>query len=99
VSSAFPKDIVTRIAGDFGESQVEDVCRRLAAGVSGSGNGTRERHMRCVVFLSEGSLDKLETYIDMCLLDPRDVIVAAEYDVEGDAYVRVRDFDAPFDSP
>jgi hypothetical protein len=55
--------------------------------------------MRCVVFLSEGSLDKLETYIDMCLLDPRDVIVAAEYDVEGDQYVRVRDFDAPFDSP
>lgn len=56
------------------------------------------RVARCIVFAAQGSLGKLASLIELANLDPRDAIVAGEYDANLD---RLRDLSSSFliDSP
>ncbi len=55
------------------------------------------RILRCVLFLAEGSLERLRYYIEVVNTDYRDVIFWAEYvDLKSEQPRRVRDFNRPF---
>ena len=67
---------------------------RIPAGLA---NGTRPRHLRCILYLAKGDKTKLERYIEMCLADTRDVMLSAEYETDSNSrLVRKRDFAKPF---
>ena len=52
-----------------------------------------DRILRCIVFVANGDLNRLEKAIDLAREDYRDLIVWAEYDEKNQ---RVRDFSNPF---
>jgi uncharacterized protein YbaA (DUF1428 family) len=52
-----------------------------------------DRIVRCIVFVANGDLNRLEKAIDLAREDYRDLIVWAEYDEKNQ---RVRDLSNPF---
>ena len=52
-----------------------------------------DRILRCIVFVANGDLNRLEKAIDLAKTDYRDLIVLAEYDEKNE---RVRDLSNPF---
>ena len=52
-----------------------------------------DRILRCIVFVANGDLNRLEKAIDLAKTDYRDLILLAEYDVKNE---RVRDLSNPF---
>ena len=94
-----PADIRERVLRDFGPEQGEEIYRYLLEKIrDGLPNGTRPRHLRGILSLAKGDREMLEKSIELCLMDPRDLIVAAEYEMRSpDDYVRLRDFAKPFD--
>ncbi|QEG33258.1 hypothetical protein [Bythopirellula goksoeyrii] len=90
-----PSDITQRVIDDFGHEHATRILQHLLDKIpDGLANGTRHRHLRCILYLSEGDEVRLDEYIEMCLQDTRDVMLNAEY--EGKGLVRKRDFDRPF---
>ncbi len=98
-SAEVPDDIHRRVINDFGPELADDVYRYLLDRIpDGLPNGTRPRHLRCILYLAKGDRTLLDRYIDMCLRDTRDVMLHAEYETAPDSgLVRVRDFGKPFD--
>jgi hypothetical protein len=94
-----PDDIRDRVVRDFGPERADAVYRDLLDRIpDGLPNGTRPRHLRCVLFLANGDLAALDRAIELCLQDPRDAILHAEYSTDSPADpVRLRDFAKPFD--
>ena len=94
-----PNDIRQRVIADFGPDLADDIYRYLLDRIpAGLPNGTRPRHLRCVLYLAKGDRALLDRYIEMCLQDTRDVMINAEYETDSNArFVRVRDFGKPFD--
>lgn len=97
-SDELPDDIRQRVIHDFGPELADEVYRYLLDRVpDGLPNGTRPRHLRCILYLAKGDRAMLDRYIAMCLQDTRDVMLHAEYERESAAgFVRVRDFGKPF---
>jgi len=82
-------DILERIRSDFSAEEFEP-----AIGAMGVYSGPElSRVLRCIVYLSEGTLAKLRHFLEVAQLDYRDVIVCAEYDRRDQ---RVRDFTRGF---
>ena len=52
-----------------------------------------DRIVRCIVFLADGDLDRLEEALDLAKKNHRDLLVRAEYNEKND---RVRDLTQPF---
>lgn len=52
-----------------------------------------DRILRCIVFLANGDLDRLEEALDLAKKDYRDLIVRAEYNEKNE---QVRDLTHPF---
>ncbi|MBX6315523.1 MAG: hypothetical protein IRY99_21815 [Isosphaeraceae bacterium] len=98
-SDEVPDDIRQQVVDDFGPERADDVYRYLLDRIpDGLPNGTRPRHLRCILFLAKGDWALLDRYIELCLQDTRDVMLRAEYEtVPGSGFVRVRDFGEPFD--
>lgn len=97
-STGLPSDIRERVAQDFGSEQADEVYRYLLNQIPDNlANGTRRRHLRCILYLAHGDRTLLDQFIDLCRGDARDVMLAAEYeeDPEGEL-VRKRDFEKPF---
>lgn len=95
MSENLPNDITQRVLEDFGDEHATRILQHLIDRIPGGlANGTRHRHLRCILYLSEGDEVRLDEYIKMCLQDTRDVMLSAEYELEG--LVRKRDFDKPF---
>ena len=94
-----PSDIRQRVVSDFGQQRADEIYRYLLERIpSGLANGTRKRHLRCILFLAKGDKERLDRYIEMCLRDTRDVMLGAEYETARDSrLVRKRDFNKPFD--
>ena len=82
-------DILERIRGDFA---AEEIAPAIAAVGTYSGPEI-SRVLRCVLYLSEGALEKLKHFLAVAQLDHRDVIVFAEYDRSDQ---RVTDFTRGF---
>ena len=97
-SDELPDDIRQRVIHDFGPELADDVYRYLLDRIpDGLPNGTRPRHLRCILYLAKGDRTMLDRYIEMCLQDTRDVMLQAEYEMESAAgFVRVRDLGKPF---
>lgn len=97
--SEIPGDIWQRVVSDFGQQRADEIYSDLLARIpSGLANGTRPRHLRCILYLAQGDQERLDRYIEMCLRDTRDVMVGAEYESAADPeLVRKRDFNKPFD--
>ena len=93
-----PDDVRRRVIEDFGADLAEDIYRHLLDRIpAGLPNGTRPRHLRCILHLAKGDRASLDHYIEMCLQDPRDVMLNAEYELRPGSDVRVRDFGKAFD--
>ena len=97
-SDELPDDIRQRVIHDFGPELADEVYRCLLDRIpDGLPNGTRPRHLRCILYLAKGDRTLLDRYIEMCLQDTRDVMLQAEYEMESAAgFARVRDFERPF---
>jgi hypothetical protein len=94
-----PGDIRQRVTEDFGPERADEVYRYLLDRIpDGLPNGTRPRHLRCILSLARGDRAALDRYVELCLQDTRDVMLEAEYETRpGSGLVRVRDFGEPFD--
>lgn len=75
-----------RIANDFGD-RADAAIARIEAMLVEFQRVYKEpaspRIIRCVLHLSSGNLDSLDRHIDACLTDYRDIILWAEYDIDG----------------
>lgn len=93
-----PPDIRQRIVDDFGDSDADEIYEHLLDRIpAGLPNGTRSRHLRCILYLAAGDRHLLEEAIKLCLSDPRDVMLQAEYENGPRGGLnRMRDFDRPF---
>jgi hypothetical protein len=93
-----PPDIRQRVSDDFGAEAADEVYSYLLQRIpDGLPNGTRPRHLRCILYLAGGDREKLDYYIKMCLEDTRDVMLNAEYAHPASANPRrVRNFAKPF---
>jgi hypothetical protein len=91
-------DIRQRVIDDFGPEEGEGIYRYLLARIpDGLPNGTRPRHLRCILYLAKGDKALLDKWIEMCLQDTRDVMLYAEYEPDSAGeLVRKRDFGQPF---
>src|SRR5262245_114910 len=98
-SDEVPSDIRQRVINDFGPERADDVYRYLLQRIpDGLPNGTRPRHLRCILYLAKGDRTLLDRCIEMCLQDTRDVMLNAEYETDSNArLIRVRDLGKPFD--
>lgn len=98
-SNEVPSDIRQRVLADFGAENGDTVYRYLLDRIpEGLPNGTRPRHLRCILYLAKGDRALLDRSIEMCLQDTRDVMLNAEYESgPGSELVQVRDFAKPFD--
>jgi hypothetical protein len=98
-SDGVPIDIRQRVINDFGLELADNIYRYLLDRIpDGLLNGTRPRHLRCILYLAKGNRPLLDRYIEMCLEDTRDVMLNAEYETDSNSrFVRVRDFGKPFD--
>lgn len=95
----FKEDISQRIKHDFNDS-AEKVFEILIAAISKTDYLKTDRIIRCIIFLSQGDLDKLEHNIAIAISDPRDIMLYAEYENLDDKdfkYKRVRDFNKTFE--
>jgi hypothetical protein len=93
-----PKDIRQRVVKDFGPELANSIYSYLLDRIpDGLANGTRPRHLRCILYLAKGDKTLLDRYIEMCLQDTRDVMLQAEYETDANSrHVRKRDFAKPF---
>ena len=86
---ALPRDILYRINRDFAADHAQTVIDLLSCY-----NGPeRDRVLRCVLHLADGSLERLEASLKTAYMDYRDIIYFAEYDTHDQ---RLHDFTEPF---
>ena len=89
-------DILTQIVIQFGESY-KTVIDILETELSENDFLNSYRIIRCIIFLSESSLDKLKENINSAKIDWRDIILWAEYEYnEKNEPIFKRDFNKPF---
>lgn len=94
----FKTDIENRIKKDFGD-KASEAFKILEEAINKTDYLKTDRVIRCIIFLSEKSIDKLKSYIEAAILDPRDVMFWAEYTdhEEFGSEKRVRDFNKAFE--
>ena len=91
-------DIQEKITSDFGNyaSEVVEIFDEAIARADYLNNN---RTIRCIIFLSGKNIKKLKENIELAIVDPRDVMLLAEYTNigHGEKIKRIRDFNKPFD--
>jgi hypothetical protein len=94
----FKTDIENRIKTDFGEKSSE-AFKILESAINKTDYLNSDRVIRCIIFLSEKSIEKLKSNIEVAIFDPRDVMFWAEYTnrEEFGSAKRVRDFTKVFE--
>ncbi len=93
------KDIRDRIESDFAESASE-AYTLLNAAILKTEELNNQRIIRCILFLSERNMGKLQQYIQAAANDPRDVMFWAEYVNQDnlESPKRVRNFNHTFEN-
>lgn len=90
------KDIIERIEQDFG-NKASEVVNIFDHTISKAEHLNNDRIIRCILFLSGKDIEKLKKNIEAATLDPRDVMLWAEYEQHQSANPkRVRDFSKAF---
>lgn len=90
-----PDDILAKIREDFSGGETLTVIDRLEGLVQADPALFSSRILRCALFQARGRKAELEEAIRLAKRDPRDLIIAAEYD--GHFGASQRDFTLPFD--
>jgi hypothetical protein len=91
-------DIINKIKSDFGEGSNEAL-EILINRLEQLEYLNNDRIIRCLIYLSKGSIKELNHFIDLAQQDPRDLIMYAEYK-EGsnfENFKRLRDFNKTFE--
>lgn len=95
----FKEDITRRINTDFGKNS-NQAFEILKNAIEKTDYLETDRVIRCIIFLSKGSIDDLNKYIEVATFDTRDAMLLAEYEkLNGDDlnYRRLRDFNNTFE--
>ena len=93
----FEKDITAKIKTDFQENS-NKALTLLEEALNDEEALKPSRIIRCIIFLAEGTISGLKNSIAMAKLDPRDVMMCAEYEYDPVANndSRIRDFSKIF---
>ena len=91
-------DIIQRIKFDFGQN-TDEAIRVLQEKIDKVEYLNHDRIIRCIIYLSKGSIGELNHMINQAKQDPRDVMLWAEYEGlnENELLKRVRDFNKTFE--
>ena len=92
-------DIINRIKSDF-DKDSNKALEILKNRLKELEYLNDDRIIRCIIYLSKGSIKKLNNFIDLAQQDPRDVMMYAEYE-EGsnlENFKRLRDFNKTFEN-
>ncbi|WP_034344509.1 hypothetical protein [Deinococcus misasensis] len=94
---AIPEDILKRIEQDF-QAQANQAISLIEKAL-----GTESfcffspRQLRCAVFVAEGNLVVLQQALQLGLTDCRDLMLWGEYTLQDGKYVRLHDWNLPFE--
>ena len=88
-------DVETYVLQNFPEADAGKALELLRGAVTHTGAPAGPRLVRCAAIASGKSLSGLQRLVAELKVDYRDVIVSAEYIVEGTNWVRVRDLNHP----
>jgi len=92
------KDIFDKINLDFGDKALKAKAL-LDKAVEEHEYLKTPRTIRCIIYLSNGEIEKLLKNIDVAIFDPRDVMSRAEYNkLDFETGKRMRDFNKTFDN-
>jgi hypothetical protein len=94
---ALTEDVERFIARRFAPADREAARSLCASATIHDGTPAGPRLIRCALFASVGSLEKLRGEIEHLAIDYRDVIMAGEYVFEHGDPVRARDLNQPLD--
>ncbi len=91
------KDILERIESDYG-NKASEVMLIFENAISKADHLNNSRIIRCVLFLADKNIEKLNQIIEAAIGDPRDVMFWAEYinHEQPDKIKLIRDFNRPF---
>ena len=90
------KDILDQIKVQFCENY-KNVTEIFKIELSENDFLNSHRIIRCIIFLSENSIEKLKENINIAKIDWRDIILSAEYENnEKNELILERDFNKPF---
>ena len=94
----FKADITNKITTDF-DANATRALEILENAIAKTDYLETDRVIRCIIFLAKGNMDDLNKYIKAAAIDPRDVMLWAEYEKSNDDadYKRLRDFDHSFE--
>jgi hypothetical protein len=95
----FKQDIQEKIIADFKDS-ADLASAILIDAILKTDYLKTDRVIRCIIFLSDGDLNKMRRFINVAINDTRDVMLRAEYvNLKiGEKPKRVRDFNKTFDN-
>lgn len=91
---ALADDILAKIRQDFPGGEMLPVIEIITGLQKEDGQLFTDRILRCILFMAHGRFDALADAVALARLDPRDLIVNAEYD--GHFGARHRDLGLPF---
>ena len=93
-----PNDILIQIEFQFDENY-KAVLEILETELSKNDFLNSNRIIRCIIFLSKNSVEKLKENISLAIIDWRDIILLAEYENnERNEPILKRDFNKPFEN-
>ena len=91
-------DILIQIEFQFDENY-KTVLEILETELSKNDFLNSNRIIRCIIFLSKNSVEKLKENISLAIIDWRDIILLAEYENnESNEPILKRDFNKPFEN-
>jgi hypothetical protein len=94
----FEADILKKIETDF-QGNSKNALKIIENSIETNKFLNSERIIRCIIFLSKGDLNELNRFIEVAILDTRDVIYWAEYGKSEniEKYKRLRNFNKTFE--
>ena len=95
---SIPQDVITWVEHNFSRSETELALSMLDTAVVEDGSPAGPRLLRCAAVGSCGKIDLLAHLIKQLRVDWRDVIVSGEYEINGDNWVQVHDFEQPIEA-
>ena len=92
---SIPQDVITWVEHNFSHSETELALSMLDTAMIEDGSPASPRLLRCAAVGSRGKIDLLTHLIQELRVDWRDVIVSGEYEINGDNWLKVHDFEQP----
>ena len=92
-------DIINRIKSDF-DKDSNKALEILKNRLKELEYLNDDRIIRCIIYLSKGSIKELNNFIDLAQQGPRDVMMSAEYEEVSNLenFKRLRDFNKTFEN-